>query len=47
LFTRQQTVHAPQNWQKTSLEVRRQIVNRVNAALKYEKISEALGEVIE
>ncbi|CAG5181479.1 uncharacterized protein ALTATR162_LOCUS9782 [Alternaria atra] len=47
LFTRQQTVHAPQNWQQTSPEVRRQIVNRVNAALKYEKISEAPEEVIE
>ncbi|KAF1351757.1 hypothetical protein EJ07DRAFT_137257 [Lizonia empirigonia] len=46
LFTLQQTVHVPQSWQQTSGEVRRQIVDRVNAALKYEKISEAPEEVI-
>jgi hypothetical protein len=46
LFTRQQTVHVSQNWQQTSTEVRRQIMDRVNAALKYEKISEAPEEVI-
>jgi hypothetical protein len=37
----------PQSWQQTSEEMRRQIMDRVNAALKYEKIAEAPEEVID
>ncbi|KAF1936358.1 hypothetical protein EJ02DRAFT_359300, partial [Clathrospora elynae] len=46
LFTRQQTVQVSQQWQHATHETQCQVVERVNAALMYERIHQAPEEVI-
>ncbi|EDU46076.1 hypothetical protein Ptr902_06067 [Pyrenophora tritici-repentis] len=46
LFTRQQTVHVSQQWMQAPDNMQNEIIERVNAALAYEKIPKVPDGVI-